>query len=81
MRKTARVFSSIATSQAHEQYNATVKGGVGLTESPAALRRWMLFGPEMSRVIDEFELPVQNRKEPDLRHRDQETTCAGRFPS
>ncbi len=42
----------------HEQENAKVKGdggAVGLTENPAALRRWMIAGPEIARVINEFE--------------------------
>jgi len=44
--------------QAHEQNNAMVKGeggAVGLTENPNALRRWMLSGPEMLRLVNEFE--------------------------
>ena len=56
--KTTRVFSSIALDHTHEQVNAVVKGeggAVGLTEHPAALRRWMVAGPEMSRMIQEFE--------------------------
>ena len=35
-----------------------VKGdgrAVGLTENPAALRRWMISGPEVARLIAEFE--------------------------
>ena len=51
-------FSAIAIDQAHEQNNAHVKGdggAVGLTENPSALRRWMVSGPEMARVIGEFE--------------------------
>ena len=38
--------------------NSVVKGeggAVGLTESAAALRRWMVAGPELSRMIEEFE--------------------------
>jgi hypothetical protein len=56
--KTTRVFSSIALDHAHEQVNAVVKGeggAVDLTEHPAALRRWMVAGSEMSRMIQEFE--------------------------
>ena len=48
--KTSRAFSSIALDHAHEQVNALVKGqggAVGLTENPAALRKWMLAGPEL----------------------------------
>ena len=54
---TNRVFSSIAIDQAHEQHNAYVKGdggAVGLTNNPNALRRWMIAGPEIARVIEEF---------------------------
>ena len=61
------MFSGIAVDQAHEQNNASVKGGggaVGLTENPAALRRWMVSGPEMARLIEEFEVStkkIENR--------------------
>ena len=56
--KTKRLFSSIALDHAHEQVNAVVKGGGGtieLTENPAALRRWMVAGPELARIVEEFE--------------------------
>ena len=52
------MFSAIAIDQAHEQNNSLVKGdggAVGLTESPAALRRWMISGPEVTRMVGEFE--------------------------
>ena len=57
-RKTGKVFSNIAIDQAHEQNNALIKGdggAIGLTEDPSALRRWMVAGPEISRIVDEFE--------------------------
>lgn len=44
--------------QAHEQNNEVIKdsgGVVGLTESPAILRRWMVAGLESARVITEFD--------------------------
>lgn len=56
--KTNRPFSAIALDHAHEQENASIKGdggAVGLTENPAALRRWMVSGPEIARMIKEFE--------------------------
>ena len=59
--KTRRVFSSMAIDQAHEQNNATVKGeggAVGLTQSPEALRRWMVSGPEVARMTTEFEASI-----------------------
>ena len=56
--RTTRSFSGMALDQAHEQLNALVKGeggAVGLTENAAALRRWMVAGPEISRMVQEFE--------------------------
>ena len=56
--RTTRSFSGMALDQAHEQLNALVKGeggAEGLTENDAALRRWMFAGPEISRMIQEFE--------------------------
>ena len=56
--KTSKPFSAIPIDQAHEQNNALVKGeggAVGLTENPRALRRWMVSGPEIARIINEFE--------------------------
>ena len=56
--KTRNKFSGLAIDQAHEQNNALAKsycGAVGLTENPGALRRWMVAGPEMSRLCKKFE--------------------------
>lgn len=54
VKKTFNRFSALPIDQAHEQNNACVKGdggAVGLTENPTALRRWMVCGPEIARVI------------------------------
>jgi hypothetical protein len=56
--KTSREFSALAIDQAHEQNNAIIKGdggAIGLTEDPVALRRWMVAGPEVSRLVAEYE--------------------------
>ena len=56
--KTTKLFSSIGLDHCHEQVNAVVKGeggAVRLTENPAALRRWIVAGPELSRMVQEFE--------------------------
>ena len=56
--KSPNKFSSIPFDQAHEQENKIVKGSggaVGLTENPSAFRKWMLSGPEMGRILQEFE--------------------------
>lgn len=74
VKKTTHSFSAMATDQAHEQNNASVKGdggAVGLTENPAALHRWMVSGPEMARVIREFEKITESRMKTDIRHHEQ----------
>jgi predicted DsbA family dithiol-disulfide isomerase len=53
--KTSNKFSAMAIDQCHEQNNATVKESIGLTSNPSALRRWMVAGPEVARVVTEFE--------------------------
>ena len=52
-----RRFSSLPTDHAHEQANKRVKGVggiIGLTENPVMLERWIMTGPEISRVLEEF---------------------------
>ena len=56
--KSRRDFSAMAIDQAHEQNNSIIKGdggAIGLTEDPAALRRWMVEGPEMSRLLTAYK--------------------------
>ena len=77
--KTHHSFSSMAIDQAHEQNNAYVKGDggtVGLTASMSQLTRWMVAGPEVARVISEFEISVETIKQtqsqgPDVKHHEQ----------
>ena len=73
--KTGRTFSNISIDQAHEHNNACVKGdggAVGLIQNPAALRRWMVSGPEMARLIEEFQASMEKPEEkPDFRHHEQ----------
>ena len=38
-------------------------GAIGLTENSSQLMRWMVAGPEMARVIGEFEDSVQSLKQ------------------
>ena len=70
-KKTPNRFSSIAIDHPHEQSNASVKGdggAVGLTENAAALKRWLVSGLEMARVISMFEATTQTKKKVDFRH-------------
>ena len=48
VQRSTHTFSRMALDQSHEQSNRCIKGEggvVGLTDYPAALRRWMLAGP------------------------------------
>ncbi|KAK3097011.1 hypothetical protein FSP39_005574 [Pinctada imbricata] len=63
--KTGRGFSSIALDHAHEQNNKLVKGdggAIGLTENSTQLLRWMVCGPEVARVIQEFHTLLDGSK-------------------
>ena len=56
--KTDNTFSAMAIDQCQEQKNAIIKrsgGAVGLTYNQPALRRWMVAGPEVARLIAELE--------------------------
>ena len=83
--KTSRRFSALPLDHAHEQNNSLVKGdggAIGLTENPAALRRWTVGGPEVARVIQEFEssLEVQNhRSHSELIHYEQSPSKQSAF--
>jgi len=64
--KTERVFSSMAIDQAHEQNNAAVKsdgGVIGRMQNFEALRHWMIAGPELVRIITEFEMSIEKLHE------------------
>ena len=65
VRKSSHTFSAIPLDQAHEQNNADVKddgGAIGLTENPSALLRWMVAGPEVSRLVNEFQQGASTTK-------------------
>ena len=73
--KTTRSFSAIAIDQAHEQNNAIVKGdcgAVGLAENASPLQCWMVSGPEMARIIEEFQASTDKvGKATDTRHHEE----------
>ena len=60
MIKTHKLFSGLATDQAHEQNNEVMKGDggyIGLTQDENALLKWALAEPEVVvRVISEFRV-------------------------
>ena len=58
MHKIRNKFSAMGIDQCHEQNNGAVKGSggdVGLTGNLASLRRWTVAGPEVARLVAEFE--------------------------
>jgi len=74
VKKSKHSFSAIAIDQAHEQNNALVKsdgGAVGLTENSAALHRWMVSGPEMARLVEEFQSSVEKKQNTESCHHEQ----------
>jgi hypothetical protein len=63
--KTKRKLLCIPIDQAYEQENILVKasgGAIGLMDSPSAFRRWMLAGPELSRLQREFDSDPQHNE-------------------
>ena len=55
--KTNRAFPSIGVDQAHEQNNKIVNvegGAIGILDNETALMKWMIGGPEISRLVKEF---------------------------
>ena len=52
-------FSAIAIDQSHEQLNKKLKGTggiIGLTQDPVSLMNWSVSGPEVSKLIEEFQV-------------------------
>ena len=72
-------LSEISLDHAHEQNNKLVKGdggAIGLTENSSQLLRWMVSGPEVSRLVNEFECSLEVTKgdqgtKPDCHHHEQ----------
>ena len=74
VQKSQHLFLTISLDHNHEQENEMIKGEggtAGLTESPAALRCWMVAGPEIARAVREFESTYEARKPNDNRHYEQ----------
>ena len=77
MQKTQHNFSSIPISHAHEQNNKCVKGDggtIGLTENTSELLLWMVSGPEIARVINQFQVSQEmskHEKEPDFYYHEE----------
>ena len=87
VKKTHRTLSSIAIDHAQEQNISVVKGdggAIGLTENSSQLMRWMVAGPEMARVIGEFEDSIESIKQkqskgPHVKHHEQVKSVQATF--
>jgi len=79
VRKTKRVFSNMPIDQAHEQNNACIKGdggAVGLLDNPRALQHWMVAGPEIARVVEEFERAQHTKDTKNSTNHHDQTKCS-----
>ena len=80
--KTKNHFSALSHDQVHEQLNAIVKGeggAIGLTGCDAQLRRWMVSGPELSRMTTEYRAKYASLVEPSNKHHEQTPSAQKRF--
>lgn len=79
---TEHAFSAMPLDQGHEQNNEMVKGGggaIGLTENPQTLRRWMFGGPQIARVVHEFEESVYMTTSEQSKHHEQVPSFQTKF--
>jgi len=80
--KSTHKFSSMAIDQVHEQLNAVIKGdggAVGLTENEAALCRWTVTGPEIVRLLNDFESDLCDSEDDATDHHEQAYSIQNRF--
>uniref|UniRef100_UPI00358DF98B uncharacterized protein isoform X2 n=1 Tax=Myxine glutinosa TaxID=7769 RepID=UPI00358DF98B len=54
-------------------------GAVGLTENPAALLRWMAAGPEISRVVGEFQSELDRKEAASHSHHHEDKPASVTF--
>lgn len=67
-------FSALPHDQIHEQLNAMVKGDgglLGLTENDSALKRWMVAGREISKILREYDDVESSKKQTSDCHHEQ----------
>ena len=81
-RKSCRSFSALPLHQTHEQNNKIITGdggAIGLTENPQALRRWMIGGPEIANLVQQFEDTIFKGSAAQYRHHEQVAGKQNRF--
>ena len=68
---TEQLLFLIALNHNHTHENELIKGdggAVGLTDNPTALKGWIAVGPEIARMVSEFEFTFELTKPCDKRH-------------
>ena len=68
--------------QTHEQANAIIKGDgvtIGVTEDPSALRRWMIAGSEVSKLVTDYEASLESKEESKRSNHHDQTEQAQRM--
>ena len=79
LHKTRQVFSGVPIDQAHKQNYALIKGdggAIGLTDNPSTLQCWMVAGPEVARVVEEFHKNFNHCSfKTNTAHHDQAPNC------
>ena len=74
----------MAIDQYHNQKNAIIKGSgvaIGLIDNPPARGSWMVVGPEVARMITEFEDNTMTSHQKDSEHHHHEQHPGSRSPS
>ncbi len=73
-KNSCRRFSSISEDQAHEQNNKLVKidgGAIGILDNHISMMKWMVAGPEISRLLHSFD--DKEDDEDSLHHEDTDS--------
>ena len=82
VQKSSHIFSTMALDQAHEQMNDQIKVDgdvIGITDNPSALIKWITDGPEIARIINEFEVSFGIRLSKSTKHHDQSPSVQAKF--
>ena len=79
--KTQNPFAMIGFDQTHEQQNKELKmhGGTLSLSDECVFTKWAVAGPEIARVITEFEAGMYTRENAVLKHHDHSPSVQQRF--
>ena len=82
VQKTNQKFSEIGLNHNHEQMNSKIKGigrAIGLTENDQALWRWLISGPEIAQLFEEFESVLDSEVVEVAEHHDSSISTQTHF--